>query len=128
MSTPLIVGGTQTTNVLLKLLLLLGQLANLCSISQPGCRGHTEGVLGVHGKCEENQPRVKAADSFCGTFPGFPLSVGNPHPKRVIKILTHLNLFCLARQLELISFHRLLGMISAVVAIVSLGLLRAQPL
>lgn len=57
-------------------------------------------VFRVHGKFEENQPRVKATNTFCGTFPGFPLSASNPHPKRVLKILTHLNLLSFARQLK----------------------------
>lgn len=49
-------------------------------------------------------------------------------PQRVLKILALLDQFHLGRQLEMIQFQRLLGMISAAVAVVPLGLLRARPL
>lgn len=48
--------------------------------------------------------------------------------QRVQSILTLLVQFQLGRRVKLVQFQRLLGMISAAVAVVPLGLLRAQPL
>lgn len=61
-------------------------------------------------------------------MPKFPYDISFPHPREGYEVVNLLEQFWLGRRLAMAQFQRLLGVISAAVAVVPLGFLGAQPL
>ena len=80
----------------------------------------------VNVKKSNLEPRQQAV--FVGLSLNSLTMVASLTPQRVVTFLALLDRFRLGRRLTLVLFQRLLGMVSAAVAVVPLGLLRARPL
>ncbi|XP_074492936.1 uncharacterized protein LOC141768506 [Sebastes fasciatus] len=106
----------------------------VCASSREQVMQHTERVLAhvqslgfrVNLKKSNLEPRQETV--FLGLCLNSLMMKASLTPQRVARILTVLRIFRLGKRLQLVHFQRLLGLISAAVLVIPLGLLRARPL
>ncbi|XP_074466705.1 uncharacterized protein LOC141752572 [Sebastes fasciatus] len=106
----------------------------VCASSREQVMQHTERVLAhvqslgfrVNLKKSNLEPRQETV--FLGLCLNSLMMKASLTPQRVARILTVLRIFRLGKRLQLVHFQRLLGLISAAVLGIPLGLLRARPL
>ncbi|XP_037611715.1 uncharacterized protein LOC119479819 [Sebastes umbrosus] len=106
----------------------------VCASSREQVMQHTGRVLAhvqslgfrVNLKKSNLEPRQETV--FLGLCLNSLMMKASLTPQRVARILTVLRIFRLGKRLQLVHFQRLLGLISAAVLVIPLGLLRARPL